>query len=397
MALKMHAERSQIGGSSMRRLLLLGLVGLAFTSGCDLYLGPDDPYTYCDDTGCYTCDNRGCDPGLGECQTNWDCAGGCYCGDGRCVETGMCRTTADCSGDLVCDSRSSCVPLSPSMCDADSDCPDGFCDERAGSCIASNTCARDSDCGPGRACDTRGVCVPATCTADEQCLQAFYCDELNGNCVESRACAGDGDCTQLNMACDEARGTCVPQDVGPPPVPCAANGDCAAGQTCCDGVCKQARTPTADSCTYDGECGGGDCELTVIGGVCHAACTSNDQCGTGDSCQAGFCHENPTPTPECVFNHECADGGVCINATCHASCTADTDCTNLADFCDQGICQPDWRPVSECSLSSDCDTAAGEQCVDGQCRTRCMDDSDCDLCVDGPTCVMGYCQEVEIP
>jgi hypothetical protein len=56
-----------------------------------------------------------------------------------------------------------------------------------------------------------------------------------------------------------------------------------------------------------------------------------------------------------------------------------------------GICQPDWRIVSECAVDSDC-TVAGQQCVNGQCVTRCMQDSDCDLCPDGPACVMGYCQ-----
>jgi hypothetical protein len=33
--------------------------------------------------------------------------------------------------------------------------------------------------------------------------------------------------------------------------------------------------------------------------------------------------------------------------------------------------------------------------VDAQCRTRCMQDADCDVCQDGPSCVSGYCQEVE--
>jgi hypothetical protein len=172
---------------------------------------------------------------------------------------------------------------------------------------------------------------------------------------------------------------------------CTRDADCADGEACCDGQCKPARSELpVGGCTYDGECGGGDCR----DGLCHAACMTSGQCGTGDICEGAFCQKNDDPVVVCVFNEACGPGHVCINATCHRECDGDAGSANPADFCDDGICRPDWRRVSECTIDRDCQNA-GEQCVDGQCRTRCMQDLDCATCVDGPTCVMGYCQEVE--
>jgi hypothetical protein len=377
----------------MRKLsLLAGLFTLLGLTGCPIYERPwdDEP-----------------DWGGAYCTTNYDCAGGCYCGtDGWCIETNFCSDDDQCTPGLVCDSRSSCVPPDGAgSCDADTDCPSGaFCDERTGECITSPTCGPNGEvgsCGPGRTCDSRGTCVPTTCTADTQCPTSFFCDETTRQCVPSLSCYTDNDCTRIpGTTCDESRSTCEPPDTQPG---CVLDTDCGANQTCCNGICTVEPTCTprpiedVGRCTYDGECGGGDCRILppALDGTCHAACTTDDQCGTGDVCaDDGFCDRDPAPTPQCLFNRDCADGGTCINGTCHAACTTDAQCTDSADFCDQGICQPDWRVVSECTLSVDCQNA-GEECVDGQCRTRCMQPADCAVCVDGPACVMGYCEKPE--
>ena len=171
---------------------------------------------------------------------------------------------------------------------------------------------------------------------------------------------------------------------------CTSDAECASGQICCDGICKEARVPdTTSTCSYDGECGGGVCD---DGGLCHAACTTDPECGTGDVCLMGSCWANPNPTPQCSTGADCgASGFTCINGTCHNGCTADSECLDPADFCDDGVCRPDWRVVSECAIDANC--AAGEQCVSGQCRTRCMADADCALCPDGPVCANGYCAQ----
>ncbi|MEO1174933.1 MAG: hypothetical protein AAFX94_23195, partial [Myxococcota bacterium] len=92
-------------------------------------------------------------------------------------------------------------------------------------------------------------------------------------------------------------------------------------------------------------------------------------CGTGQVCVLNVCAEEVQPDVECFFSSDCpTDGDTCINATCHPSCGEDVDCANPRDFCDEGICRPDWRPVSECVLNTDCDE--GEECVDGACVVR---------------------------
>ncbi len=393
----------------MRRYLLLGIFALGTTqAGCALYYPPDhenSPYSYCDTSGCYECDSYSCwrvsgGDGTGWCASNADCAAACYCeaASGTCIETGFCSSNADCFDGMVCDDRSSCVPPEtigpPAGCSADAECAAGcFCDEASGACIESPFCSTDADCGVGWTCDGRSTCIPVVsgCTADAECAAACYCEELNGTCIESGYCAADADCAWLGMECDESRSTCIPPEVVTPTA-CTLDADCAAGQTCCDGECKDARIPgDVGNCTYSGECGGGLC----VDGSCHPACTTNADCGTGDICAIdGYCTSDPAPTPVCVFNADCGDATAftCINGYCHSNCLDDAQCLNPADFCEIGVCQPDWRTVSECAITNDC--ASTEACVDGQCRTDCMQDSDCDLCVDGPVCgAGGYCEE----
>jgi len=370
------------------------LVALTFVlCACELRLHDRDTYSYCDSRGCYECDAYGCwsvTPPTQTCRGDWDCAAGCYCGaDGTCIETGYCRSNSD--------SRSTCIPApGPGMCTSDANCPSGeFCDERTGQCIPSQTCNDGQACPDGMVCDpARGTCIPTTCDQNTDCPTGFFCDLSNGLCVPSMTCQTDEDCKVLpgDLICDPDRHTCTPRDPGPGP-DCTTNADCPTGQTCCNGECKAPPPPGPGTCTYDGECGGGDCrpDFRAVG-LCHVPCTDDSQCGTGDTCQSGFCDINPNPTPVCVLNMQCPANNTCINGTCHTNCTLDTDCANPADFCDQGICQPDWRVVTECGVNSDCDVGAGEQCVNGQCRTRCMTDEQCALCEDGPTCVNGYCQ-----
>src|ERR1700744_3153482 len=104
--------------SAMQRMLMAVLPLLVFAAGgCDFFGHKDSYYTYCDATGCYTCNQTGCTPqgpptGSG-CQTNNDCGQGCYCAaNGTCTEAGFCDKDSDCSGGNVCDvARASCEPV----------------------------------------------------------------------------------------------------------------------------------------------------------------------------------------------------------------------------------------------------------------------------------------------
>ena len=69
--------------------------------------------------------------------------------------------------------------------------------------------------------------------------------------------------------------------------------------------------------------------------------------------------------------------------------------------CERALPLDDVRAIVAClertPLVLTCCDGTGEVWVDGQCVTRCMQDADCNLCPDGPACVMGYCQETPTP
>lgn len=247
----------------MKKLLAcLGLVMAIATTGCTLYFGPDDDwgddddtYTYCDETGCYWCDDYGCTPTGPNgyyCSSNYDCAAGCYCDpqSGTCVEQGYCSVNEDCPAGFVCDDRASCIPdgTNPGYCTADDQCGEGqYCDEWSGTCQYGQYCGQDAACPDGYYCDDRGVCQPLGCQDDSFCAPGCYCDENTGLCQESGYCAADAECGE-GYTCDEERGTCIPT----PPNP----GSCA-GEVVCDlaaPVCAEGQTPLIKDGCYTGEC-----------------------------------------------------------------------------------------------------------------------------------------------
>ena len=97
-----HRSRLTLAGLCLAALLL---------SACTLYLGPDDDDRYCDDWGDCGGDDVGPPPGGGfPCDSDLECAAGCYCSDpiagdgvwGTCIESGYCTQDADCGGGMVC-------------------------------------------------------------------------------------------------------------------------------------------------------------------------------------------------------------------------------------------------------------------------------------------------------
>jgi len=211
----------------MKKLMLpaLTLMMALFASACTLYFGPDDEddryYSYCDDTGCWTCDSYTgecwSDGGTLGCTTDDDCAGGCYCDEsyGSCVEAGYCSYDTDCPEGYSCDDRASCVPDGDTSC-WDTGCPWGYyCDSFGGGCIPSTTCSTDTDCGTGYGCFD-GTCAPLGCADDTSCAAGCYCDETSGGCVESNYCSNDTECPS-GQSCDESRSTCIPDETPPPP------------------------------------------------------------------------------------------------------------------------------------------------------------------------------------
>src|SRR5262249_18197231 len=202
----------------MRPIVVFALALSAGLAGCDLVKSPDDRddshhrYSYCDSTGCYSCDNSGCNnvgSNGGQCRSDWDCAPGWDCENGACKKTSFCQN-GTCPTGQICDSRSTCVSggSGAPSCSKDSDCANGFCDPRSKLCVISFPCASDGSCGAGWTCDSRNICIPMPCSATQSCQTGCFCDA--GHCIESATCNSNQDCASLSMTCDTAHHTCVP-------------------------------------------------------------------------------------------------------------------------------------------------------------------------------------------
>jgi hypothetical protein len=215
-------------------------VALASLTGCELYFGGhndggDDRWTYCANDGYYVCNGDDCewagarcpaDPGY-TCESNADCAAGCYCQDGVCEEAGFCSTDAECPDGFSCDeARNSCVP---DGCSTSADCDSGeFCDAGTGTCTASCVCSTDQqaqDAGFGYCDETRGTCEPTpaggscggtstcataepTCAAGEVALISNGCYtggcQAIGSCDVTPGCEAlqhESDCLGQNSTC----------------------------------------------------------------------------------------------------------------------------------------------------------------------------------------------------
>ena len=323
--------------------LCLGIATSAAMSACVLYVddsgnnGNSGTSEYCDNTGCYTCDQSGqcycvdntcTGSGSGSgytCSNDNQCAQGCYCDtdptsptDGTCQESGFCTTDAECTGGLKCDvSRNTCNPTGtpPAACQADSDCSTGFtCDTSTGQCVGQWTCQSDYDCGVGFSCQA-GVCAPATCDTNDNCAPGSVCPAQGASCTTTCSCLTDADAIAGGYSyCDETRDTCMS---GTNPDPGSCNGAVSTTET---PTCPAGQVPLIRDGAYTGAC-------TPI-----ASCDVPPPCevlNTESDClaQAGTCSPSYTGM-DCTA----PDGSACVagesNCSCasftYASCSTDT-------------------------------------------------------------------------
>jgi hypothetical protein len=220
---------------------------------------------------------------------------------------------------------------------------------------AGSTAAQPWFCASeGSACN-RPCCRGLRCR-DGRCQR---CRPLGDWCLSGRECCGGAFCERDVVL---GLGRCR----------------CPAGQTACNGVCRDLRSDpfSCGSCfnqclLFSQTCDEGRC-CTPTGQACSAACSDNQPC---PGCCQGFCHGVgggrrgrcgcPPGTRDC--------GGVCIPA--HECCT-DTDCgaglicrpesrtcgcpgsaRNCGGFC---------RPAGSCCANAEC-PAATPNCVEGVC------------------------------
>ncbi len=229
----------------MNKLLAtIGLtLSLAFTlTGCELYFGKH---------------NNGGDDGQPpgwSCETNADCAAGCYCDaasgkSGECTEAGFCDQNSDCPKGYVCDDRNSCVPdPGPQTCTTDYDCPAG------------------SFCNGEMVCETSCVC---NTDADAQAAGYQHCDEGRHTCKNENAggtCGGEATCG-TKPSCDAGSVPLVGLD-GCYTGVCSTLGNCDVAPACTayqhEADCLNPDDSTACSAIYNGI----NCTGTGPGGSC---------------------------------------------------------------------------------------------------------------------------------
>ena len=237
-----------------------------------------------------------------------------------------------------------------------------------------------------------------------------------------------------------------------PQITCLRESDCPAEKPVCSGgVCV-----APASCTSDGDCPGGTCNL--VSGLCEACadcCTLNSDCPEGHTCNGDGRCEAPPPTP-CSVANECEVGQVCEAGSCKpfddtfacstdAECPRDHTCNAFGGVCEgcindafclnspngpkcdvdgsgpgKGYCYVECGAAAgDCPTGETCDTGAGGLCVPactsradcegglackagacGPCATdaQCADTEVCNTsqgtCVPAPTCSDAECQKL---
>lgn len=244
----------------MTKLFPLLALSLAALTGCELYFGDSgggDRWSYCANDGYYVCQGDYCDwagPRCPDdpsyvCETNADCAAGCYCSaDGVCEEAGFCDGTAgiQCPAGFHCEvDRSSCVP---------------------------DTCTTSNDCEPGQYCDPNGGCTAScSCTTDAEAqAQGFaFCDEARATCEPTPAggsCGGTSTCNIAEPSCAAGEVALILDG--------CYTGSCGAIATC-------DVTPACGALQHEADCLGRNAECaSVYTGI---NCTKPD----GSACAAG--------------------------------------------------------------------------------------------------------------
>ena len=309
------------------------------------------------------CDAGGCDadvPNGTMCDEDSDCVSG-HCDNGYCCAAGgtCCAADTDCPGfpgaGVVCEEPNDCegtrgmvqCNTSTFACETVSGVPD---DSACDSTVLADACGlfRDLYCD-GSVIQPRPSC-PSTCSADAQCDDIAHCDPP-GFCFPDLP---DGE--PCNEPSDCGSGYCQNGF-------CCASGDCCRTATDCPG--SYGSTPTCD----DGRaCQGTRDAAQCLSSICGTATDQPDDsaCTTGvvaDTC--GF-----YPTVRC-------NGNITQSApSCATTCTSDSDCDDPA-HCDGGACVMDQPDGTACDEASDCTSGYcgnGFCCSGGDC---CASATDC--------------------
>jgi hypothetical protein len=220
-------------------------------------------------------------------------------------------------------------------------------------------------------------------TSDSDCGQR--CDGTDGKACKypgATAACGKPSCgggTETDVSSCDGAGACKPLSKGCAPyvcsttaclAACTTNDDCATGNYCSAGSCVKVEG-AGKACSSAAECAPIDPATT---GFCtDGVCCSVSSCGSGSSCAAadattpGACLKKKGIT--CTRGDECATGH-CVDGTC-----CDTACGGQCEACDVGGSEGTCTPVvgKPHTGRSTCDDKADTDCAKAQCDGKTRD------------------------
>ncbi|WP_434047842.1 MULTISPECIES: outer membrane exchange protein TraA family protein [Sorangium] len=298
-----------------------------------------------------------------ECRTSADCQGGFVCDP----ETHECKEEYECEEDPDCPRDKICVDHTCVLCDTSDRCAGNSCN-----CCPNGINGTQMDCA---AVEPGGTPMCVECLTDEQCPAGKRCHVPTGHCVDAIPenaqpdCCGEGcvDCAHPEDPNDPQTPPvdfCLPGPIGTACAACRNDMDCAEGQYCLSGECKE--------CVKDRRCGlrcdsCGDDTPFCLGQFAETAacvrCTSDDQCA-GTTCNPETHECDPGCMATCAEDTPFCDGEKCVECYADTQCPCGNTCDLATNTCD-------------ISCKSNVDCLGNEHC-------RWTDEADAKECALGP-------------
>jgi hypothetical protein len=310
---------------------------------------------FCAASACLS-DGVACTSGSACCSTVCGAGGTCTPLNTSCKTSGnTCTTGAECCNG-VCNASNQCA--SPSdvsfcaqtgdLCRRDSECCTGVCQVAAGA--AAGTCAAiTTSCQvDGTVCNGCGSCCSHFC-GPFGAGGPHVCQPASGCHVQGDLCHRDSDCCGGDVASGLPGAGLIKCE--PDPVYGARIGTCGGprASNCPDGTstCKNSCNPEGNVCHFKETrvCAG---DLTNVRNDC-CDCISGKECCQPDATGIPRCNSLAACVPtggSCSFSGECCGGEPCLpdpatgHLRCGSSCVQDGGlCTTNADCCAGMLCQ----------------------------------------------------------
>lgn len=349
----------------------------------------------CCTLGCNSANDNDCTNICGDDVTdpNETCDGNCptSCDDNNaCTTDSFTGSAENCSFVCVNTPRTACANndgCCPAGCDAenDNDCSDTCgngvrdinetCDgDCPTSCNDNNACTQDVLTGSAATCSAAcSNSLITSCQSGDGCCPAGCNSQNDNDCV----CTPITSCQALNAECGTINDGCQPRNCG----------TCSGGEVCQGNQCVTQTVTTAigTACSSDGQCGSGQsCLLQsvtgITGGYCTRGCSSDAACGVGAHCgyinsenNQGICLRSCSNATQCGrTSYECFDtdragrtecwptgtGTAAIGATCStvSQCSGGqgANCLMPGQGFNQGYCSTFCNSSTNCGTGNHC-------------------------------------------